>query len=192
MNHRRFLRSCFLLMLAPDTGAGSGGVSRPATLADALTAYDSAVSAATAAEGARAKAAADLDAAATERDAAKAESQRLQAQFDAATKTAADANTSLATVRGELAALATERDTARTSLATAAGNVTRLETLCGLKGIDASSAVPAEVRPAAGAAGTVTEAEFEIRMKACKNHGERNALITEMTKAAKEGRIRKN
>jgi chromosome segregation ATPase len=82
-----------------------------------------------------------------ERDDAQAESARLQQQFDAATGEATSAKNELATVKGELAtakstiaSITSERDTAQ-------GNVTRLETLCGVKGIDSSKTVPPASEP---------------------------------------------
>lgn len=93
----------------------------------------------------RAKALAGL---AKERDDARAESTRLQQQFDAVTQEATDAKSELGTTKGELAtaqknvtSLTAERDTA-------AGNVSRLEKLCGVKGIDPNQVVPPAGAPA--------------------------------------------
>lgn len=75
---------------------------------------------------------------------AEAEVTRLTEQFNSATQAAQDAQAQLATANASIATITGERDTARADLTTATANVTRLEALCGVRGIDPKAAVPAE------------------------------------------------
>lgn len=114
-----------------------------------------------------------------ERDDAKAESARLQGQFDAATGEATSAKNDLIRVKGELetartevTGLTTERDTAR-------GNVTRLEKLCGVKGIDPNQAVAAAIEPVTEGSDAQRE-EILGRLEKATNALDRNAIANEL------------
>lgn len=94
---------------------------------------------------------ADLAAANTRATAAEADRDKAVAQFNTATEAATTANTErdqaraeLATEKGNVSRLTGELATANTSLGAANQNVSRLEALCGVKGIPANAAVPAE------------------------------------------------
>lgn len=135
-------KSAAKFFLAPENGGGSGG---GVTLEEQLSQ----------ARADLATAQGSVTALTTERDTARsqitsltAERDNLQAQFDSLTTTAND-------LRAQVTSLTGERDTARTELATAKGdltlataNVTRLEKLCGVKGINPSAAAPAIEQPA--------------------------------------------
>lgn len=120
------------LFLAPDASTGGGGIVT-LTLEQQLTALRSE------SEGLRGQ----ITALTAERDAARSEVASLTGQFNAATQTATTATADLATARANFATVTGERDTARTALASASANITRLETLCGVKGVNPSAAVPA-------------------------------------------------
>ncbi len=90
----------------------------------------------------------------TERDTARSERDNLQTQFNVATAAATTANTERDTARGQVTGLTTERDTARNERDTARSNVSRLETLCGVKGVDHRAVPPALAENGDGGAGT--------------------------------------
>jgi hypothetical protein len=81
--------------------------------------------------------------------AAVAERDALQAQFDAATTAAAEANqrvealtADLTAAQADVARITADLATSDQNLTTATGNVTRLEALCGVRGIDPAAAIP--------------------------------------------------
>lgn len=79
-----------------------------------------------------------------ERDDAKAESTRLQQQFDEAKTGWENEKTAHATTKASLTTVTSERDTEKAGRATAETNVSRLESLCQLKGIDPKAAVASQ------------------------------------------------
>jgi len=143
--YHRFLFSCsVMLLLNAEKGGGSGGgtATKPKTLAEATTALDKA-------NADLATANASITTITEERDQARADVGRLQGQFDAATAAANEANQQRDQARAELQTaqtaiqgLTTERDTARADLGKANTSISRLEKLCGIKGIDPNAAAP--------------------------------------------------
>lgn len=107
----------------------------PTTLADAKASLKSARTERDTAEAERAQAV-------SERDAARAENTRLAEQFRLATEAATAAQAERDTARTERATAISERDIAKAALATADGNVSRLEQLCKVKGVSPSASVP--------------------------------------------------
>ena len=129
---------------APNKGGESGGTAPQATLEErlnaavsardtAITERDSAIGERDAATSARDTAISERDAAISARDAATAERDSAIGERDAASS-ARDTATA-------------ERDTAIGERDTARANVTRLEALCDLRGIDRNAAVPAAQAP---------------------------------------------
>lgn len=91
-----------------------------------------------------------LTALSAERDQLKAERDNLTAQFTELTVAANKAKSDLTAAQTSITSLLAERDEAKKFLATASGNITRLEALCGVKGVNASAAVPGMEESAAG------------------------------------------
>ena len=91
---------------------------------------------------AQATAAADLEAARADVTSLTTERDNLQSQFDALTTEATTLRADLEAARGSISTLTRERDTANNELTAARSNVTRLETLCGVKGVNPKAAVP--------------------------------------------------
>lgn len=90
----------------------------------------------------------DRDTARSERDTARnelttarADVTRLTEQFNAATTTATTAQAEVTRLTSELATVTAARDTANANLTRANENVSRLEKLCGLNGVDPAAAV---------------------------------------------------
>lgn len=159
---------------APDKGGEAGGSKKPLSIEEQLTAAKAEL---TTVQG-------NLATITGERDTLRGERDSLQGQFDSATSAATSARAELVTAQGELAtarksitSLTTERDSA-------SANVARLETLCGVKGINPSAAAPQSKEPA-----TVSEADFETRIRSAKTPNERAAITAEFEKAVSEGRI---
>jgi chromosome segregation ATPase len=75
---------------------------------------------------------------------AKAEVTRLTEQFNSATTTATAAQSEVTRLTSELATMTAARDTATNGLTRANDNVSRLEKLCGLNGVDPNQAVPSQ------------------------------------------------
>lgn len=67
---------------------------------------------------------------------------QLKAQFEALTLSANTLKTELKTAQDDLAARAADLVSTRTALTSAQSSVSRLEALCGVKGVDPTSAVP--------------------------------------------------
>jgi chromosome segregation ATPase len=134
---------------------------------------------------------ATLSALTAERDTAQAdllkatgERDALQAQFDALTATATQTKDDLLASRAAVATLTTERDGLTSDLATSKANITRLEALCGIKGIDSKSAVPPDNNPE-----PVSQADFEAQIKSAKTPAERAAIASKFEAAVAQGRI---
>jgi chromosome segregation ATPase len=136
------------LLLSPDAASPGGGSSpkaetpaAPRTLAEALTALAAAQAAQATAASESATAQASVTSITAERD-------QIKAQFETATAAATAANTErdqaraeLATAQASIGALTTDLAAANAAHAKASENVSRLEKLCGLKGIDPKAAV---------------------------------------------------
>lgn len=160
---------------AADKGEGTGGGgNKPLSIEDQLTAAKLEL---TTVQG-------NLSTLTGERDKLVIERDNLKSQFDELTKTANAHVADLATVRSELAtaqgtitSITGERDSAFQ-------NVTRLEALCGVKGIAKTAAVPA-----APDAPAMSEADFGTRINSAKTPAERAAIVSEFEKAVADKRI---
>lgn len=131
-----------MIFHAPETD-GKTGSSKPATLEDKLAA----------AEKARDEHKASLDLVTKERDDLKSERDNIQNQFNALTTAANKSKDDLKISQDAVTSLTKERDDLKEKSTKDATNITRLESLCGVKGVDHNSAVPTV--PASGAPGHV-------------------------------------
>lgn len=120
------------MLFAADKGAGTGGSGNPLSIEEQLTAARSET---TTLQG-------SLSAITTERDSLLSERDSLRGQFDSATLAATTAQSELATVHGELEAARVNVTSLTAARDTAAQNVARMETLCGVRGIAKDAAVP--------------------------------------------------
>jgi outer membrane murein-binding lipoprotein Lpp len=145
MNRRySILTGCIsMLFLSPEGGAGGGGGTAKPTIEAQLATANSQMASLTT----------ERDTARTDLLAAQNEVTRLTNQFNAATTKATTAQNEVTRLTGVVSTVTTERDTARTGLVTADANVVRLESLCGVKGINKDAAVPAVPEAAGGAGG---------------------------------------
>lgn len=157
----------------PDKGGEAGG-SKTLSIEEQLTSAKTEIATLTSSNATLTK----------ERDDARTETANLKSQFDSATQAARDAQSERDTARNELViarqqitSISAERDAAKE-------NVSRLETLCGVKGISKDAAVPTE--PDAPA---VSEGDFETRLKSAKSPAEKAKITAEYEKAVAEGRI---
>lgn len=173
----------------PDEGTGSAAAEQPKTLKEALAALDASQQAeqaaaqkATSAEAAAATAKADADQARAQMDAAVQAASESKAAKEAAEQALKAEQTAHAGTQAELA-------TAKADLTKSAENVTRLEALCGVKGIDSARAVP-QGAESEHAAQTVSQSSFDERLKAEKDPAKRKAIMDEFSKAVKEGRVK--
>lgn len=146
-----------MCMLSTPTDGGGGGGAKP-TLEEQLSKARSDLAASKT----------QVDALTKERDDAKAEATRVSGQFDAATKEATDAKAENTKLKADVSTITADRDAIKTKLTTAETNITRLETLCAVKGVDKNATVPLAEESgttghvydqwqAAGAAGNSTE-----------------------------------
>lgn len=119
-----------------------------------------------------------------ERDTLTTERDNLKSQFDELTKTANQHVADLATVRAELATAQGTVTSVTAERDSAFQNVTRLEALCGVKGIAKNAAVPA-----APDAPAMSEADFVARINSAKSPAERAAVVSEFEKAVADKRI---
>lgn len=152
--------------LTAEAGGKSGGETAPKqTLEEQLTSarseLDTLKPQVTSLTAARDKAVSDLTA-------AQAENTRLEAQFTEATNTATAAIASRDKALADLATMTADRDAHQTRASKAETNVTRLETLCGVKGIDPKSAIPAIEQPNSEEK-TLTRAAFDKLTPAAKS-----------------------
>ena len=92
------------------------------------------------------------------------------------------------TIKGQLASVRNELAEVRGELAVKVLNLSRLESLCGVKGIDPAAAVA--VRPAVSAEDTLES--FEAEMKAAKTPAERAQIVKRLDAARDAGRLRKS
>lgn len=144
--------------LTAEAGGKSGGDTTPKqTLEEQLTSarseLDTLKPQVTSLTAARDKAVSDLTA-------AQSENTRLTAQFTEATNTAAAAVATRDKALADLSTMTADRDSHQTRASKAETNVTRLESLCGVKGIDPKQAASAIDQPDAKDK-TLTRAEFE-------------------------------
>lgn len=112
----------------------------------------------------------------------------LRSQFSALETTANQTKTELATAQGTIGTLTKERDTARNEATTAQGNVSRLESLCQLRGVSTTAAVPpqSEQAPIVGhvydqwqaATGAAKSALWREHHDAIRAEGNRRATAT--------------
>lgn len=86
---------------------------------------------------------ASIDSLTAELGTVKGERDSLTGQFESLTTEATQLRSDLDAARASITSLTTERDAATTDLAAASANVSRLEALCGVKGINSSAAAPA-------------------------------------------------
>lgn len=170
-----------LLLNKPDEGGGGGG--NPPTLESQLT---SARTDLTAAQS-------QVSTITSERDTARAqllsittERDQLRGQFDALTTSANQLRTDLTAAQSQVGTLTSERDTARNSEALATANVTRLETLCNIRGVDSKQAVKVG-ETSAPAQSTATE--WNTKLAAATTPEARNAVLKEFTAACKAGSV---
>ncbi len=161
-------------MCAKDGGEFGGG--KPPTLEDQLTQLRADLSAA---QASITSLTSERDTARTDLTAAQAEVTRLTAQFTALTTTATAAQADVMRLTGELSAMTTARDTVARERDTATTNVSRLEALCGVKGIDPKAAVPHVNEPEAKA----SIADLTAEMQAAKTPEARAAVAAKAAKA---------
>ena len=168
------------LFFAPDKGS-EGGAGKPTLeqqLASALSDLTSANDSLSTMTGERDKALADVTSITSERD-------NLKSQFDDATSTAAGLRTDLDAANGKITSITSERDQARKDLDSATANISRLEKLCSLKGIDPKAAVTPDTTPDA----PKSAAEFQTALSNCKTQAERDKVLSEFSAAAKGGKL---
>lgn len=172
--------------LAPPTDPAGGGAPAPkGTLEEQLTAARSELATANAS---LATANASVTSLTAERDSARSERDQLQSQFNELTTTANQLRTDLAAANASVASLTTERDGLKSTLTTANANVTRLEALCGVKGLDPKASIPS-VPEAAGA--PKSEAEFTRAVASAKDNASTWSALESFGAAAKEGKLAK-
>lgn len=129
----------------PDDLAGAGdpapaAAEKPKTLAAAQERLADLEGKVSAAEQRATAAEANLAAEKQRADTAEANLQAVNQQFEALTIEATAAKNDLAQAQTQITALTNDLDAVRKDHATAAGNVARLEKLCGLKGINPTAA----------------------------------------------------
>lgn len=96
------------------------------------------------------------------------------------------ARTDLTAAQSQVGTLTSERDAVRNSEALATANVTRLETLCNIRGIDSKQAVKVG-ETSAPAQSTATE--WNTKLAAATTPEARNAVLKEFTAACKAGSV---
>lgn len=168
------------MLLAPDTGGASGGAAKPSLekqLATAQSDLSAAQASVTSLTSERDKALGDVTSLTTERD-------NLRSQFDALTTEATKLRSDLSTAQASISTLTVERDTARQQHTVSEGNVSRLEALCNIKGIDSKQAVPPASQPEA-----LSEAGFAARISAAKSPADRAKIASEFEAAVAAGKI---
>lgn len=133
MHINHFLIVSASAFLSADKGGEAGGQGKPATIESRLAQATTDLSTAQASVLSLTK----------ERDDAMSELGTLKAQFDALTIAANEHKSALDQVKGELATTKSKLGDTESTLGKATQNITRLESLCGVKGVNASAAVPA-------------------------------------------------
>ncbi len=169
------------IFFAPEKGGETNPGGKP-TLEQQLATANSELTKATDSLNAitveRDKSAADLVSVTTERD-------NLKAQFDQATTSAESLRKELADANSKVTSITVERDAAQKSLNSTNENVTRLEKLCSLRGIDPKSAVPPEGEPQ----NPTSTSEFQAKLASAKSQEDRDQILSEFSKAAREGKV---
>lgn len=185
------LRSRFgrrLFLLAPDGNAG-GGDNTPAPksltleqqLSKARDDLSAATSQVTTLTAERDTAKSDLGKVTTERD-------QLRSQFYTLTTASNQLKTDLTAAQSKVTKLTGDLASTKAQLTTADANLTRLEALCGVKGIDSKS-VPAATPESA--AEKLTYAQWEQKLMAASEGAARKTVRAEFQKAVAEDRIAK-
>lgn len=161
-----------LAFLAADKDAlgGSTDSEKPKTLTDALTALAKAEADGKAAADLLAEANANVEKLTQAWDDSQAEVTRLAGQFAELEKTAKQSAADLVTAQAAIKQITLERDAAQGNLTTERANISRLEALCGVKGIDPSKAIAVEAEAPANK--TLTRAAFDKL-----SYPERNAFF---------------
>jgi DNA repair exonuclease SbcCD ATPase subunit len=118
----------------------AGAPEKPKTLAEAHTRLTDLEGKVSAAEQRATDAEAKAETEKQRAERAEADLQSANSQFESATQAAEAAKAELATATATIGTITGERDTAKADLGKAQANITRLEKLCGLKGIDPSQA----------------------------------------------------
>lgn len=131
----------------------------------------------------------DRDQLASQVTALTTERDQIKGQFDSLTITANDTKTKLTATEGQVTSLTTERDGLKTQLSTAGSNISRLESLCGVKGIDPAAVPPTLPEDSKGE--RLTMKQWEDRRNAAAPGAARSVVIAEFEKAVMEDRIAK-
>ena len=179
MHIRHLNKHLFAIFFAPD----KGGDSSPGT---ALSLEDKLAKATSDLAEAQTKIA-SIATLTSERDTALANVACLQKQFDDLSTTASAAQTELATTQSALLTEQSAHVTTKNTLTTAQGNIGRLEQLCGLKGIDPTSAVPAAPKGDA----PQSQAEWVSKMKSAATPEARTKIASDFEAAVKAGQVTK-
>jgi hypothetical protein len=182
-----FLRSVpFVLcsLLAPDTGGGSGGGPAPATPPEPTgTSHEEKLSSAKTIIGDLFK---KLGTSLADLTKAQGDYKTLEGQFSSLKDTAEQEKTGHATTKGLLETEKGAHTATSGKLVTAEKNVTRLESLCNLKGIDPNQVVP----PAPAAkTGEQTREDLAAQLEKEKDPLKRNEIanqLREFDRKAKE------
>lgn len=133
---------------------------------------------------------AERDTLKTDLQSAKDEATRIQGQFDALTATANATKAELESTKADLTKITGERDTLSSSLKNANSSITRLEALCGVKGVDPNNAVPQETVQT-GAQKTVAQWDSEMKAASAQGPAAVEKIRTEFLKAHAAGQIAK-
>lgn len=177
------LGSVLSIMLAPETGGGSGGSANPpGTLEEQLTAARNDL---TTARASIASVTTERDTARSELATAQTEVTRLTNQFTTLTTTASASAAEVTRLTSELSTVTAARDTVTRDLTTANTNITRLEALCGVQGID-SKKIPAAI-PEPGAKSSM--AEWSAKIDAAKTPADKAKLTAAFEKAYAAGEV---
>lgn len=169
-----------LMLNKPDEGSGGGN---PPTLESQLT---SARTDLTAAQSLVATITSERDTARSQVLSITVERDQLRSQFHALTTSANQLRIDLTAAQSQVGTLTNERDASRNSEALATANVTRLETLCNIRGVDSKQAVKVGEQPAP-AQSTVTE--WHTKLAGATTPEARNAVLKEFATASKAGTV---
>lgn len=155
-----------LNLMSPDAGGGSGGASdapnpteenEPQPTGETIEAKLTSAKTIIGQLFSKAKQVVGLT---KERDDAKSESTRLQGLLDATTLEATNAKGEVTRLTNDLSVMTTDRNNEKTRADKAASDVTRLETLCGLRGIDSKKAVPPAIESASSGANAELKSQY--------------------------------
>lgn len=183
-NFLRFVPFVLCSLLSPDLGGGGGGSPAPDAAAPEPTGntLEEKIASAKSIIGNFFKQVTQL----TSDLAAKVKAYTtLEGQFNDLKTTAETEQKAHVTTKGLLDTEKTEHTKTSGKLAAADANVTRLESLCKLKGIDSAQAVPPTPAPAA----KVSAASFDARIKAEKDPIARGKIVKEFEDAVAAGTV---